>query len=372
MEPLISVIIPVYGVEKFLQDCIDSLLSQTMNGIEYIFVNDASPDNCPAILHKNQLAHPDMIRVIDLKENKSQGGARNEGIKAARGVYIGFCDGDDMVAPWMYERMYKKAEQMQTDVVYVQYTAVPENCTCKDIKNGVTDERQKPFVVWSWDLLEQEKRTKTDPEIFLTSQTGGVGTGLWRKSFLKRASVAFPEKLKYEDNFWSSVICTYINKIAFIRENGYYYRMNSSSTLHSGRFIYDRIPIERALIQEAKNRNLFQQYYSAWEYIFITRYASTTAYLLWSGKGPADTKTIRMIYKELWHEFPFWWKNKYYIKKQGGKQRLKDILIAVFPVPCSYGYRYYSRIKNRVIKRGSHFLYGGGVNGYRYYGRKGR
>ncbi len=53
MEPLISVIIPVYGVEKFLQDCIDSLLSQTMNGIEYIFVNDASPDNCPAILHKN-------------------------------------------------------------------------------------------------------------------------------------------------------------------------------------------------------------------------------------------------------------------------------------------------------------------------------
>ena len=167
MEPLISVIIPVYGVEKFLQDCIDSLLSQTMNGIEYIFVNDASPDNCPAILHKNQLAHPDMIRVIDLKENKSQGGARNEGIKAARGVYIGFCDGDDMVAPWMYERMYKKAEQMQTDVVYVQYTAVPENCTCKDIKNGVTDERQKPFVVWSWDLLEQEKRTKTDPEIFL-------------------------------------------------------------------------------------------------------------------------------------------------------------------------------------------------------------
>lgn len=94
-SPKISVIIPVYNVEKYLQTCIDSLLSQSMKEIEFIFVNDASPDGSLAILQENQRLHPDQIRIIDSKVNLKQGGARNLGIAAAQAPLIGFLDSDD-------------------------------------------------------------------------------------------------------------------------------------------------------------------------------------------------------------------------------------------------------------------------------------
>lgn len=123
-KPEISVVIPVYGVEEYLQACIDSLVNQTFDSMELIFVNDASPDRCLEILEKNRERHPDKIRVIDSKENLCQGGARNLGIRAARGKYIGFCDADDMAGPGMYEQLYHEVEQMHADVAFMQYASV--------------------------------------------------------------------------------------------------------------------------------------------------------------------------------------------------------------------------------------------------------
>ena len=118
--PLISVIIPVYGVEKYLQDCIDSLLNQTFANCEFIFVNDASPDNCLNILLENQEKHPDRIVIIDSKKNLRQGGARNLGIAAAHGDYIGFVDPDDFVAPDMFKTLYEQAINTGADATYVK------------------------------------------------------------------------------------------------------------------------------------------------------------------------------------------------------------------------------------------------------------
>ena len=105
----LSVIIPVYGVEKYLQACIDSVVNQTMKDIEFIFVNDASLDGSLEILRENERKYPDLICVIDSKENLMQGGARNLGIRAARGEYVGFIDSDDFIHPEMYEKLYNKA-----------------------------------------------------------------------------------------------------------------------------------------------------------------------------------------------------------------------------------------------------------------------
>ena len=101
MEPLISVIVPVYKVELYLRQCVDSLLAQTYSNLEIILVDDGSPDGCPAIC--DEYARKDSrVRVIH-KPNGGLSDARNVGLDAARGEYIGFIDSDDWVMPDMYE-----------------------------------------------------------------------------------------------------------------------------------------------------------------------------------------------------------------------------------------------------------------------------
>lgn len=100
-EPLISVIVPIYNVEKYLQECVESICSQTYKNLEIILVDDGSTDNCGKIC--DELKERDSrIKVIH-KKNAGQGLARNSGIEIARGEYLGFVDSDDLIFPQMYE-----------------------------------------------------------------------------------------------------------------------------------------------------------------------------------------------------------------------------------------------------------------------------
>ena len=174
MRPLVSIIIPVHGTERFLQDCIDSLVSQTIKETELIFVNDASPDNCLKILYENKRRYPELITVIDSKENISQGGARNLGLKAAKGKYIGFCDSDDMVAPKMYESLYEKIEADSADVVFIQYASIGENTSYRDVTGDCLGKKWKPCFEWDECVLEQEEHPgDIDAEALLTHPIGG-------------------------------------------------------------------------------------------------------------------------------------------------------------------------------------------------------
>ncbi len=116
---LISVIVPVYNVEKYLKRCIDSILSQTLKNIEIILINDGSPDNCKTICEDYEKAHKN-IRVIN-QENKGLGLARNEGIKIAKGEYIAFVDSDDYIESKMYEDLYELCSKNNLDSVFSGY-----------------------------------------------------------------------------------------------------------------------------------------------------------------------------------------------------------------------------------------------------------
>ena len=110
MNPKVSVIVPVYGAEAFLPTCISSLRAQTLRDIELIFVCDGSPDHSLAILRKVETLDS-RIRVIAFEENQGVSAARNAGLDAARGDYIGFCDGDDWAEPQMYETLLRAAAE---------------------------------------------------------------------------------------------------------------------------------------------------------------------------------------------------------------------------------------------------------------------
>lgn len=115
--PKVSIVIPVYNCEAFLPACIDSLRAQTLSDIEMIFVCDASPDNSLALLRAAEQEDA-RIRVIAFPENRGVSAARNAGLDAAQGEYIGFCDSDDWVEPQMFEKLVALAEDKDADVTF--------------------------------------------------------------------------------------------------------------------------------------------------------------------------------------------------------------------------------------------------------------
>ena len=124
VEPLISVIVPIYKVEKYLRKCVDSILRQTFANLEIILVNDGSPDECAEICNEYQKTDC-RIKVIH-KSNGGLSSARNAGLDIAKGDYIGFVDSDDWIEPEMYQKLIETAMNSEADVVQCGYKVVTE------------------------------------------------------------------------------------------------------------------------------------------------------------------------------------------------------------------------------------------------------
>ena len=123
-KTLLSIIVPVYKVENYLQKCIDSILAQTFTDFELILVDDGSPDGCSALCDA-AAAKDARVRVIHQK-NGGLSAARNAGLDVARGAWIGFVDSDDYIAPEMYEKMYRAVQSTGADLALCDYAKVDE------------------------------------------------------------------------------------------------------------------------------------------------------------------------------------------------------------------------------------------------------
>lgn len=122
--PKISVIIPVYNVERYIERCAQSLFEQTLEDMEYIFINDCTPDDSMTVLKRVLADYPHrqkQVNLVDLTQNQGLPGVRKQGIAIATGEYVIFCDSDDWVEKDMYQLMYEKAIQEDFDVVICDY-----------------------------------------------------------------------------------------------------------------------------------------------------------------------------------------------------------------------------------------------------------
>jgi glycosyltransferase involved in cell wall biosynthesis len=133
--PEVSVIIPVYEVESYLAECLDSVLSQDFTDVEIVTVNDASPDRSLEILRRFEKADP-RVRVIDLPENVGLGAARNRGLDAATGKYVLFLDSDDAIVPGAIGQMVDRARATRADVVLFDLTREYEDGTVQPGSGG--------------------------------------------------------------------------------------------------------------------------------------------------------------------------------------------------------------------------------------------
>lgn len=157
----VSVIAPIYGVEQFIERCVRSLMEQTLREVEYIFVDDASPDGSIEVLHKTLADYPErakQVRILKHEQNKGLPAARNTGLAVAEGEYIFHCDSDDYVEREMLEEMYAKAKEQDADIVWCdyydsyehneRYLKQPEYHTSHDALCGMLCGRMK-YNVWN-------------------------------------------------------------------------------------------------------------------------------------------------------------------------------------------------------------------------------
>ena len=115
--PMISVVVPMYKVERYIKLCVDSILKQTFQDFEIILVDDASPDNCVDICRKLYGGN-DKVKLVRHEKNLGLGPARNTGMKQARGKYIYFVDSDDFILPNALEKFFSAAEKTDAQVVH--------------------------------------------------------------------------------------------------------------------------------------------------------------------------------------------------------------------------------------------------------------
>ena len=157
----VSVIIPIYNVERFISHCAESLFRQTLQEVEFIFVNDASPDSSMDILREVIAKFPKRIpqaKILTHEHNKGLPSARNTGLQAATGKYVFHCDSDDFVEPDMLEQLYNKAEKEQADIVWCdwyltfqkneRYMKQPSFNTWEEALKGVLTGKMK-YNVWN-------------------------------------------------------------------------------------------------------------------------------------------------------------------------------------------------------------------------------
>lgn len=212
----ISVIVPVYKVEEFLPQCLDSILAQTLTEMEIICVNDGSPDNSLKILE--EYAKKDDRIVIINQKNGGLSSARNTGIKSATGEYIGFVDSDDWIEPDFYHNLYQAAKEHNADIVGTGFYSVKNNK--KKISYFVTETKT---------ALTPEDKFK----IFKMPKNNFVWNKIYKKDMICSQDLFFPIGMNYEDIIWSSQVMELSQKAVMIPSVGYNYRYNICSIVHT-------------------------------------------------------------------------------------------------------------------------------------------
>lgn len=215
-NPLISVIIPVYKVESYLNECVDSVMNQTYTNLDIVLVDDGSPDNCPAMC--DDYARKDSrIRVIH-KSNGGLSSARNAGINSAHGEYISFIDSDDYVVPEYFERLYSMMESSGADISCCMYTTDAEKLSHESA-------RECRIVSPSEAVIESLEFTGVERSACMK---------LYRtKIFTSGGGIYYTEGIISEDLAAMPDVFSAANYLVFTDSPMYFYRLQESSIMHT-------------------------------------------------------------------------------------------------------------------------------------------
>lgn len=248
MSPKISVIIAVFNCERYIDACARSLFEQTLDNIEYIFINDATPDKSIQILNDiiNDYPHrKSRTQITNLEKNGGVANARQIGILLATGEYIIHADSDDWVDKGMYERLYQKAKETNADIV---------GCNFRHEFSDVQYDFHQQYV----DTMEENIRRLINGKIFPS-----LCTSLTRRSLITENDITFPIGLNMgEDLFFNLQLYLHAQKIVSMDWAPYHYRHteDSSCVQRTKRSIDSDIKIAGLIETFMKEHRLYNQY----------------------------------------------------------------------------------------------------------------
>ena len=336
----LSIIVPVYNMAACgkLEYCLDSLMAQTIKDYEVIAVNDASTDNSLEILKDYEKHYPEKLRVITYPDNRRQGGAKNAGLKAAVGEWIGFVDSDDWVSGDCYEKLLLKAEETGADMVGCDYSLVHEHTMVPGqvIHNNSAEQTG---------ILDREKHGK------LIMRSGSMVIKIYRHSIIKENHLDFPEKIFYEDNCAGPVWSLYFTRFERVEEPLYYYYQHQASTVHriTEEKCRDRMKAGELLYDEFCRRGFLEEYGTELEYRFTELYYVNTLFSYMLGMKKHRLSFVKELYEGMVRRFPQFEQNPYYQQFTGEEEKyfisLQKKSVALF------FYYYLLKWKVRTIKK---------------------
>lgn len=275
--PKVSVIIPVYNVEQYLKECLDSVINQTLKDIEIICVNDSSTDNSLEILEKFS-NNDERIKIIS-HENKGLSATRNVGIKNASGEYIFFLDSDDYIDAKILEYLVINAQETKADIICSNTIVFTKDQDNKIIEKK-TNKLKKYFAAKS--IVQQRKITIDNIEDGIEDFPVVVWGKLFSLSFVKKNNLFFTEnRLHHEDDcFWLKTISCF-PEISMIDKPGVHYRIRPNSiitthkqninTNHMKKILQDAFSFienkyneeqSKIIITKIKSSNTYCQYFA--------------------------------------------------------------------------------------------------------------
>ena len=284
----LSIIVPVYNVEKYIKRCLESILNEKVDK-EIIVVNDGSPDNSEAIINNLQKKHKEIILIN--QKNQGLGAARNTGIKHATGDYICFIDSDDWINKGTLEKALKLMKKNKLDILYWKINWIFED--------GTKKEQQIHSTVYK----------KLDKIGYLLSDPSACNK-LFKTKIFKENNLEFPINCLYEDLAFIPGLVKYVNKIEFTNEISYNYLQRTNSIMNQKKYnpkIMDLITAYNHLYDM-----LYPEYKQELEYLAINQliYIRTFELLKYNKK-----EEIIKCVNEVKNKFPNW-KNNGYFKKR--------------------------------------------------------
>lgn len=310
--PKVSIIIPVYNVEKYLKRCLDSLIKQTLKDIEIICIDDCSKDNSLEILKK--YAQKDTrINIIKSETNQGAAVARNKGLTIAKGEYLGFVDPDDAVDLNFYEELYKTAKKEDVDIVKCQ--------------------RKKYFL--NGNILVSNLNDQIKESIYNFSYEWQ--TAIYRKSFIKENAICFPDECRKAQDIVFLARNIYRGATLSLIYNIYYHYYKREGSLDSAKIpikhLISALRAKELILEEVNNSILFESNLDLYVITYKNRLCGIFYNLFqndsYEAKKLCANSLIEGFYKckdinKLFNAFPYPWMLEY-IKNKDIKKLAKHL-----------------------------------------------
>ena len=285
---LVSVIVPIYNVEAYLERCVESILQQSYKAMEIILVDDGSPDNCGNIC-EDYAGKDKRIRVLH-KKNGGLSDARNAGLEIAQGKYVLFVDSDDAIKEKLVETCVQTAEKNNSDMVIFDFTRVEghaETLTTMEIEKSGTY------------TLESEPR--------LLFGAPAAWNKLFRRDLFTKTGIRFPVGKYYEDLGTIPKLLLLAHKIDYIKESFYDYMIRSGSIMTTAKFeknYADRTEMINGILDFYQAKNVYQIFYKELEYwAVLNGYFSPSRDIILQNRKSPVIKKFKTFIHEIFPEF---------------------------------------------------------------------